>query len=282
MALYVVYAVATYVLSALLNMYIPHCMRIVGEEGSDGASGLQRRSIEGGIQTINDTKMSTGEVNEFVKKTEALEPPAAPRKYGFKMSIAGGVGTSVGGIVALILVIILAQTLPVTEGQTAGLLITTVFGFITILGSIVLYLGLPAVPAKPSKDWKDGWLGLLTPFRDLLQRKNMLLLLLSYTIYTDTSFALNSVTAQLYFTEVKPDTLEYSLYTIAANIFILVCTLGFYILQKWRSPFRLEYWLVIGYALILVVPLWGCIGLADSINFGYKVTGFFPRAVYCS
>jgi len=47
--------------------------------------------------------------------------------------------------------------------------------------------------------------------------------------------------------------------------------LGFYLWQIWRPSFSLEYWLVIGYALILIVPIWGCIGLADNINFGFKV-----------
>jgi hypothetical protein len=99
----------------------------------------------------------------------------------------------------------------------------------------------------------------------------MAVLLLSYTIYTDTVFALSSVTSQLYFAEVKPDTLEYSLYSLAANIFGVVTSLGFYLWQIWRPPFSLEYWLVIGYALILIVPIWGCIGFANNINFGFKV-----------
>ena len=103
----------------------------------------------------------------------------------------------------------------------------------------------------------------------------MAILLLSYTIYTDTSFALSSVTSQLYFTEVKPDALEYSLYSMAANIFGVVTALGFYLWQTWRPLFGLEYWLVIGYALILIVPIWGCIGLAGDIDFGFKVAIIF-------
>ncbi|KAG9235081.1 autophagy-related protein 22-like protein [Amylocarpus encephaloides] len=265
MALYVVYAVITYILSALLCMYIPHCMRAAKHKPPLNLSGTQ--------QTLNKITMLSIEVkianNELEDETKIVKP-ITHRKYGLKMSILGGIGTTVGGILALVLVIILSQTLSGESGQTAGLLITTVFGFVTILGSVIAYLGLPVVSAKESQNWKVWWLELFTPFRDLLHRKNMLVLLLSYTIYTDTVFALNSVTAQLYFTEIKPDTLEYSLYAMSGNIFIFICSSAFYVLQIWRPPFKLEYWLVLGYALILVVPIWGCIGLGDNINFGFK------------
>jgi hypothetical protein len=49
------------------------------------------------------------------------------------------------GILALVVVIILSQTLPAAKGQSAGLLVTAVVGFITIAGSIIVYLGLPAI-----------------------------------------------------------------------------------------------------------------------------------------
>jgi hypothetical protein len=65
---------------------------------------------------------------------------------------------------------------------------------------------------------------------------------------------------------------KYSLYSMAFNIFRAATTWGFYLWQIWRPPFSLEYWLVIAYDLILIVPIWGCIGLADNINFGFKVT----------
>ncbi|KAE9381972.1 hypothetical protein N431DRAFT_16241 [Stipitochalara longipes BDJ] len=263
MALYVVYAVITYILTVVFNMFIPHCMRTTGEMEPVDSSSSQETSI-------NEAKTPASEIKILPKDTKSSQPSAS-RKYGFKMSIWGTIGTAIGGILALAVVMILYQTLPSSSGQSAGLLVTTVVGFLTIAGSIVTYLGLPAIPAKPKKDWKAWWIELLTPLKDLFRRKNMAVLLLSYTIYTDTSFALNSVTAQLYFAEVKPDTLEYSLYSMAANIFGVVTSLGFYLLQTWRPPFSLEHWLIIGYALILIVPIWGCIGFADNINFGFKV-----------
>jgi MFS family permease len=259
MALYVVYAVATYILVVVFNMFIPHCMRTAGAIHASSSSQ----------QTFSDEAKTpiTIEANTLVdgKKT------STPRKYGFKMSIWGAISTAVGVILALVVVIILSQTLPGPEGQSSGLLVTTVVGFLTIAGSIVTYLGLPAIPTKPKKDWKAWWSEVFTPLKDLLQRRNMAVLLLSSTIYTDTVFALSSVTSQLYFVEVKPDTLEYSLYSMAFNIFGVVTTLGFYIWQIWRPPFSLEYWLAIGYGLILIISIWGCIGLAENINFGCKV-----------
>jgi MFS family permease len=263
MALYVVYAVVTYIITVVFNMFIPHCMRTAGQEQSINTSTSEQTFSE-------ETKTPNIEANTLGDLTSA-PPPSTPRKYGFKMSIWGTISTALGGILALVVVMILYQTLPTASGQSAGLLVTTVIGFITIAGSAVTYLGLPAIPAKPKKDWKAWWIELLTPLKDLFRRKNMAVLLLSYTIYTDTVFALSSVTSQLYFAEVKPDTFEYSLYSLTANIFGVVTSLGFYLWQIWRPPFSLEYWLVIGYALILIVPIWGCIGFANNINFGFKV-----------
>ncbi|KAM3087033.1 hypothetical protein ACMFMF_000965 [Clarireedia jacksonii] len=218
---------------------------------------------------ISESKTQGNEIYSLADESKTSKPPKN-RKYGFKMSILGGVGTTIGGILALLLVIILSQTLSTADGQSAGLLITTVVGFTTLAGSTVAYFGLPVVPAKERGNWKSWWLELVMPFKDLLSRKNMLALLLSFTIYSDTSFALNSVTSQLYFTEVKPNALEFSLYTIAGNLFQFACTMGFFALQVWWPPFRLERWLIVGYGLILVIPIWGCIGLAGNIDFGFK------------
>jgi hypothetical protein len=228
------------------------------------------RAITTSSTTFNDETETptTIKANTLLDRTKT----STPRKYGFKMSIWGATSTAVGGILALLVVIILSQTLPGADGQSTGLLVTTIVAFLTIVGSIVTFLGLLAIPAELKKDWKAWWSELFTPLKNLLQRRNMAVLLLSYTIYTDTVFALSSVMSQLYFVEVKPDALEYSLYSMAFNIFGTVITLGFYLWQIWRPPFTLEYWLVIGYALILIVPIWGCIGLADNINFGFKVT----------
>ncbi|KAH9212521.1 autophagy-related protein 22-like protein [Leptodontidium sp. 2 PMI_412] len=262
MALYVVYAVISYILSVLFCIFIPHCMRTAVENEAINAPNSEQASNQE-TKTPNDMT-TTLEDGASATKT------SASRKYGFKMSIFGSFGTAVGGIIALIIVIILIKTLPDISAQSAGLLVTTIVGFITVLGAIVTYLGLPAVPAKPKDNWKAWWIELFTPLKDLSKRKNMAVLLLSYTIYVDTVFALNSVTGQLYYVQVLPDTLEFTLYSMAFTIFGAVTTLAFYLLQVWRPPFRLEYWLVIGYAIILIIPIWGCIGFVDNIDFGFK------------
>ncbi|XMA07615.1 hypothetical protein WAI453_000406 [Rhynchosporium graminicola] len=140
------------------------------------------------------------------------------RKYGFKMSIFGKFGTAMGGIIALLVVIILYKTIPGTDGQSAGLLVTMIVGFLTIIGAIGAYLGLPAVPARPKDNWKAWWAELFTPLKGMGKRKNMAALLLSYTSYVDTLFVLSSVTGQLYFVEILPETLEFTLYTMATTI----------------------------------------------------------------
>jgi MFS-type transporter involved in bile tolerance (Atg22 family) len=97
----------------------------------------------------------------------------------------------------------------------------------------------------------------------------MALLLVSFTIYNDCSYAILSVTGQLFYAEVKPGTLEYTLYALAATISGVIAALGF-IWVRPHVPIRLETWLLIAYGLLLIQPAWGCIGFAD-INFGLKV-----------
>ena len=65
------------------------------------------------------------------------------------------------------------------------------------------------------------------PFKDLLTRKNMAAILVSYTIYTDSTFAVSSVISQLFIAEVRPSTLEFSLYSLAQSLFLMGCTLAF-------------------------------------------------------
>ena len=198
----------------------------------------------------------------------------ASRKYGFAMSVLGTVAVAVSASLMLMIVIVVAKTLPGPNGQSAGLLVTTIVGFLTMLGAVPAYLGLPKLPTKPYPEvggWKTALVELLTPYREMLLRKrNMFLLLLAYTIYTDTLFALYSIAGQLYFIEIKPDTLEYSLYSLAGNLYYFILTIVFYLVQR-RFQWDLGRCLIFGYALVLIVPVWGCIGLAKNIEFGFKV-----------
>lgn len=246
-ALWVIYGLLTFIFMALLNVYIPHCMRIVQENADPN--------------------------EEPVEDTNQITSDGKGQRYGFVMSIFGQVASSVSGVLMLVIVIILTVTLPASSGQNAGLIVTTVSGFVTIAGSVVCYFGLPDLPTKtlpPGHGWKWVLLELILPFRDLLlRRKNMLFLLVGYTVYTDSLFALSSVTGQLFYVEIKPSTLEFSLYSIAGPIMNGVCSLAFYYLQRW-ARWNLEKCLIAGYLLILIVPIWGCIGLS-AVDFGLKV-----------
>jgi MFS-type transporter involved in bile tolerance (Atg22 family) len=110
----------------------------------------------------------------------------------------------------------------------------------------------------------------LAPFRDLSKRRSMALLLISFTIYTDTLYAISSVISQLFVAEVRPGTLEYTLYALASTICGVICSVGFLWIRPY-IPIRLESWLLIGYGIVILIPVWGCIGFA-SVNFGYKVS----------
>jgi len=115
-------------------------------------------------------------------------------------------------------------------------------------------------------------LTVLAPFRDLSKRRSMAALLISFTIYTDTTYAISSVTSQLFVLEIMPGTLEISLYALASTISGVICTVGFMALRPY-VPFRLETWLLIGYGIMILIPVWGSIGLAAGVvNFGFKVS----------
>lgn len=98
----------------------------------------------------------------------------------------------------------------------------------------------------------------------------MAILLISYTIYNDTAFAIASVVSQLFILESKPDTLEISLFALAATVSGAIGAIGFFYIRA-LVPFRLEYWLLVCYGIMVLVPAWGMIGLAD-VNFGFKVS----------
>jgi hypothetical protein len=113
-------------------------------------------------------------------------------------------------------------------------------------------------------------LAVLAPFRDLSKRRSMAALLISFTIYTDTTYAISSVTSQLFILEVYPGTLEISLYALASTISGVVCSVGFMALRP-HIPIRLETWLLIGYGIMILIPVWGAIGFAN-VSFGFKVS----------
>ena len=98
----------------------------------------------------------------------------------------------------------------------------------------------------------------------------MAALLVSYTIYTDTTYAISSVTSQLFVLEVMPGTLEISLYALASTISGVICTVGFMAIRPY-VPIRLETWLLIGYGIMILIRVWGAIGFAN-VSFGFKVS----------
>jgi len=101
----------------------------------------------------------------------------------------------------------------------------------------------------------------------------MAILLISYTIYNDTAFAIASVMSQLYILELRPGTLEISLYALAATVSGAIGSLAFFWIRPLIS-FRLEYWLLVCYVIMILIPAWGIIGFA-GVNFGFKVSRLY-------
>ncbi|KAF2763360.1 hypothetical protein EJ05DRAFT_496194 [Pseudovirgaria hyperparasitica] len=258
-ALSVLFGIISSVLIALLNIYIPHCMRTATPGNID--------------EEISPDSKTNVSLNNHSSKA-VTEKAKAERAYGFTMSIFAMLTNNIAGILILVVTIILSTTLPLTSQQSAGLLVSTIVGCITLAGALPSWLGLPQLPTKPypaTHKWYTALLQILTPFRALLANPNMLLLLLAYTVYTDTTFATASIIGQLYYSELTPNTLEYSLYSLATYIFFVICTTAFYAAHR-RWKFTLEKCFVAGYAIILLVPIWGIIGIARQDAFGYKVS----------
>ena len=279
LALWIVFNVVTFILGALLNIYIPYCMRqatISAEpEPVVTTTHLEARNQE--KHSSHSTAFAIGHEEE-----QALDIKSSARKYGFAMSILGTLGNAFGACLMLGVTIILARYLTADAGQSAGLLVTTVMGFVTVLLGVPVYFGLPSLPTKtwPTRGrWRTALTELAMPYREMfLHRRNMMFLLIAYTVYSDTLFALYSLTSQLYFIEVQPDTFEYSLYTLSGNLFWALLTVVFYVVQL-RFKWDLGKVLIIGYALILIIPIWGCIGLANIENFGLKVSAYSVPAL---
>ncbi|KAK6389685.1 hypothetical protein LTR81_027005 [Elasticomyces elasticus] len=108
----------------------------------------------------------------------------------------------------------------------------------------------------------------------------MAILLAAYTIYTDALFAVSAISSQLFFTEVQPGPLEYSLYSVVQPL----CTVAGQAMFLWiwpAFPFTLETWLITGYAMALLLPFWGMIGFASG-SFGWKTRWEFYVSVFVS
>ena len=114
---------------------------------------------------------------------------------------------------------------------------------------------------------------------DLFRQKTASVLLLGYTIYSDTYFAFLSVLAQLFTQTVRPTTMEYSLYSLAGSLLSIVFPLLWLWGNKWVK-IRLRSWLIVGYSLALITPFWGSIGISSKVGVGFKV-GYSVHACLC-
>jgi MFS-type transporter involved in bile tolerance (Atg22 family) len=173
---------------------------------------------------------------------------------------------NIAATLILVIIIILSSTLLATSQQSAGLLVATIVGFITVVAAIPSFFGLPQLPTKPyptTHQWFTALVQAFLPFKELIKKPNILLMLLAYTVYTATTFARGLSIGQLYYAEIQPGTLEVSLYSLATYISFIICTITFCLgHRQWN--FSLEKCFLLGYAIVLIVPLWGCIGVAKQ------------------
>ncbi|KIV89129.1 hypothetical protein, variant 1 [Exophiala mesophila] len=242
--LYVLFSVITLALMALLNIYIPFCMKLEPDVAK-----------EMGSFSVSD-------------ETERRH------KIGTKMSVFGPILSWSASILVLIIGIILSKTLELERQQSAGLIMTTVAGFVTLIGSAVAYFGLPTLVARDLPVGKSWWsiafssvFGLV---KDLWKNKTAALLLVGYTAYTDTTFAQSTVLSQLFILTVKPDIVEFSLYSLSFNAMCIIFSLIWFWIRP-RINIRLRSWMIFGYLVNLIPALWGSIGISENVGIGFKV-----------
>lgn len=115
-ALYVLFNIVTLILIAVLNIYIPYCMR----QNYDESKVLQ---AEGELYTRDRNsaflyiaaKVRPADVTPLSSDTAT----SARRRYAFNMSVFGSLAVSIGGVLAYIVTIALSQTLSGAAAQSS-------------------------------------------------------------------------------------------------------------------------------------------------------------------
>lgn len=163
MGVHVAFFIVTLIIVALLNIYIPHCMREVGKK-DDRPEGIDNN---GGRPLVLPK-------SRFLLTSPLGEAGAKRRRYGFSMTVFGTINSIAGGVVMLVITIILSTTLDGAAAESrydrsctfdaaslpnssSGLIVTTAVGFVTVAGSAVAYAGLPILPSKSTSKLTENW-----------------------------------------------------------------------------------------------------------------------------
>ena len=115
-ALYVLFNIVTLILIAVLNIYIPYCMR---QNYKEGAVLQGNREIPTMVLLVSYLHITEGSRPADINPLSSDTATTAKRRYAFNMSIFGSVAVSVGGILAYVITIILSQTLSGTAAQSS-------------------------------------------------------------------------------------------------------------------------------------------------------------------
>lgn len=107
--------------------------------------------------------------------------------------------------------------------------------------------------------------------KDLWSNKTAAGLLVGYTAYMDTTFAQSSVLSQLFILTVKPDIVEFSLYSLSFNAMCIIVSLIWFWVRP-KTPIRMRSWLIFGYFVNVIPALWGSIGISENVGIGFKVS----------
>lgn len=78
----------------------------------------------------------------------------------------------------------------------------------------------------------------------MARRRSMTILLINFTSFNETWFAIASVTSQLFVLELMPDSYEISLYALASCTFGIIAAIGL-LFARPHIQIRLETWLLI-------------------------------------
>ncbi|EGP84763.1 uncharacterized protein MYCGRDRAFT_95601 [Zymoseptoria tritici IPO323] len=153
-ALSIVFTIATNILVAVLNIYVPYCMR-------ENAAAIKASTRSHGHPNVLPSPPSPPSSSNAPIGNASVES-SEKRTYGFKMTVIGSFANSIGALIMYIIVIIITET---TKNVNApGLLVATTVGFITVAGASVVYFGLPRLPAKDAEELVGETAGPLIEF----------------------------------------------------------------------------------------------------------------------
>lgn len=109
--LQIVFTIVTNMLVAILNIYIPYCMRVSQAQ----STSVRQEGKYKALSILQIAFLTRSDLVVTPEETYTDDVKANKRNFGFKMSVKGALANSIGALVMYVIVIIITETLP--EGK---------------------------------------------------------------------------------------------------------------------------------------------------------------------